>query len=436
MVDLDDIEVSKKESKNRKRNIYRYLLLLFAALVYAYFFGGLFPYTLLYLVIAMPIVSAVHLFVTVGFFRLSEKVSERTFIKGEYASYSLILMNSSIFYMPYITIHMQMEGQFILKGLRTTRMSLPPLTTREFKFDMPLLYRGRYEIGVNRIEIQDILGMFSYSIKPYELKSILVKPRLVSMDYKNMPFARISEGDLASGFQEVGNDEVRDIREYAYGDSLRKIHWKLSSKLSKTMVKDTRNELDNDVLVILNLSKPEKMSEEWLVKEDCIIEELVTQIYYLLRRNIPVKLCFFSNGPHTLRSTTIHDFKSVYQTLSEIKFDQEKSFNDIMDYFTDMELNSNLVYIFSNVIDPDMVSKAIAIKNKGFDLELYYTKIKDVADNDLKASSDLIELLIKSGIQGYHLQPRPLDVKEGTQEIKKEKVKLKAGVETYETHFG
>lgn len=436
MAGLESIEFIDQESKNRKRNISRYFLLLFATLVYAYFFGGLFPYTLLYMMIALPIMSAVHLILVCSLFRLSERVNDRTFVKGDCASYWLILHNSSFLYMPYVTVHMQMEGKFIMKDVKSMRLSLAPFSSREFKYDMPLPYRGRYEIGVNSIEVQDLLGMFAYKILSYEKKSILVKPRLINLDYKDIPVARISEGDLASGFQEIGNDELRDIREYVYGDSLRKMHWKLTSKLSKPMVKDTRNELDNDILVILNLNQTWAMDEETLKKEDCIIEELVSQIYYLLRRNVPVKLCFYNNGPQSFRASTPLEFESIYQLLAEIKFNQDCDFNNMLDYFTDLEQNSNLVYVFTNLVDGDMISKAFHVKNKGFDLELYYTSIQDVAEDDMKAISDLSDMLMRSNIRSYHLLPRLIEAAGGQQEVSMEKVKVKAEVEAYEAPIG
>ena len=436
MTSKDDMDFMPIESKNRKRNITRYLLLLFGALTYAYFFGGLFPYTLLYLMLFLPLMSGLHLLLVCNLFRMSERVNERTFVKGECASYRLILQNSTFLFMPYITVHMQMEGQFICKTMKSMRVSLAPFSSREYKYDMPLYFRGSYDIGVNCVEIQDLLGILTFKIYPFEKKNILVKPRIVEINYKEIPVARISEGDVTSGFHEVGNDETHDIREYAYGDSFRKIHWKLSSKLSKTMVKDTRNELDNDIVIILNLNKPDEFNEASLIKEDCVIEELVSHIYYLLRRNIPVKLCFFKDQPFSFRATTLVEFDSLYQMLSDVKFTEETDFNDVYDYFTDIEQNSKLVYVFSVDLTGELISKCHHVKNKGFDIELYYVNIAGIAEDDIKAKNDLADVLIKSDIKGYLLTPKAIEVEGGKEEIEKVKVNVKAEVEAYETRIG
>lgn len=437
MTKLDNLDLLPQISKNRKRNITRYLLLLFSALVYAYFFGGIFPYTVLYLILALPLISAIHMAIVCIRFRLSERVGERTFVKGECATYHLVLQNASFLFMPYITIHMQLEGQFILKSLKSVNLSLSPFHSREFKYSMPLYFRGRYDIGVNFIEIQDLLGILSIRLNPYEKKSILVKPRIIELSHRDIPVARISEGEINSGYHEAGNNDIRDIREYVYGDSFRKIHWKITSKLSKTMVKDTRNELDNDIMMILDLGKSGQMNEENLIKEDCVIEELISTINYLLRRNIPVKLCFFKEKPFTIRATSLNEFEVLYQVLSEIKFSEEDDFGSIIDYFTDVEQNSKLAFVYMVNLDGSIIDVAQRVRNKGFDIELYYVDVEGIDEDDVKAKNDLADILMKSNIRGYFLSPRIVDIEGGQEEIEKsrdrERTKgKKVKVKTYE----
>lgn len=412
----DEPSIAKKERSNIRRNILRYLGILFACLTYAYFFGGFFPYTLLYLALALPVMSLLHLFIVCFFFKVSERLNERVFVKGESASYKLVLQNSSLFYMPYITIHMYMEGQFICKGLRSMRISLPPLATRQFKYDMPLPFRGKYDIGVKSIKIHDLLGIFSYTIHPLERKTILVKPRILDVVNKDVPVAYITEGDLASGSHENGNDEIMDIRQYVYGDSYRKIHWNLSSKLNKLLIKETRNELDNDALILLNLQKPEKFDEKTLMEEDCLIEEIVTQVNYLLKRNVPVRLCYYKDRPYVLRASSPLGFQDVYQFLAEVKFDQTHNNYDHMEYFVENEHGSNLVYLFSINMNGDLMEKAFSIKNKGFELELFYIHLKGTEEDD-EADKELADMLVKNNIHVWKLEPVMLEFKSCQQEV-------------------
>lgn len=405
----DDNLLVSKEKSNKKRNIFRYLLLFFLSLTYAYFYGGFFPYTLLYLVVSFPLLSLLHLVVVYMSLRISERMNERVFVKGECASYNLVIQNSSFLYVPYITVNMFMEGEVICKDLRCLRLSMAPFSTREYNYNLPLIFRGSYDIGVKSIFINDLLGFFTFSIKPYEKKSILVRPRIILNNY-TVPAARISEGEIISGNNKSGNDEIVDIREYIHGDSFRKIHWKLSSKLGKTMVKETRNQLDNDVIIVLNLNSLGDLNEEKLSKEDCLIEEIVAKLNFLIKQNIPVKLCFYNKKPITYRATSPLDFNTIYQVLSEIKFNQKKDFSNVLEYFLDIEQNSNLFFIFSVDLNSDIITKAFQIKSKGFDLELYYLNMA-INDEDNKISDDFYDVLLKNNIRPYKLEPVNIDLK-------------------------
>ena len=405
----DEQLLLKKEAYNRKHNIFRYLALLFICLLYAYFFGGFFPYTILYLIVLMPLISILHLIITVTMLRISEQLNDRTFVKGETASYRLILQNTSFLYIPYINVQMYIEGQYILKDLKNMKLSLMPFSTHEFKYEMPLLYRGRYDIGIKLIKIYDLLGIFSYSFSPFEKKSILVKPRIVNINYKDVPVAHITEGEMSSGYKEIGNDEIKNIRSYVYGDSFRKIHWKLSSKIGKMMVKETSNELDNNVLIYLNLQNSFKTDEAKLKDEDCLIEELVAQINYFIKCNIPATLCYFKNELQSLRASTVSEFQSIYQLLSEIKFYQIDPEINYIDYLAETELACNLVYIFTIVLDGDIIKNALKLKNKGFDVELYYIHAKDSTD-DNKAYQEISDILGKNNIRSYKLDPTIIEL--------------------------
>ena len=404
---------SREEYGNTVKNVLFYLLLLALAFIYSYFFGGTFPYTLLYIMLALPILSLLHLVVVILCFKMSENLNERVFIKGNCATYRIVLHNASPFYIPGITLHLQMEGQSSYRNLKSVRLSLSPFAKRQFLYSLPLHFRGRYQIGIKELVVHDLMGLFHYTFRAYEPKVILVKPRICPIEYKSVPVAKISDGELTYGLREMGNDEIVDIREYAYGDSLRKIHWKLSTKLSKTMVRETRNELDNEVLLILNLSRPDKLDTEYLQKEDCLIEELVSQIHYLLSRNIPIRLCGLSDELFCVRASNMADFENLYQMLSEIKFDQDPGFENEAAYFTEQETLRNLVYLFSIPLTDALLQESCLIRNRGFELELYYLDyINEVdggaEDTEADREEGLQTFFARYGIGNHRLKPEDL----------------------------
>ena len=106
----------------------------------------------------------------------------------------------------------------------------------------------------------------------------------------------------------------------------------------------------------------------------------------------------------------------MYQFLSEIKFNQTNNEHEDLDYFTDNEHNSNLVYLFTVVLDGDLMGKTFHIKNKGFDVELFYIRLKG-AEEDEEASKELADILIKNNIRVWKLEPSVLEIEACQHEI-------------------
>lgn len=402
--------ISDKEKYNRESNILRYCLIFLSCLIYAYFFGGFFPFTLLYLVIALPVMSLIHLVIVYILFKVSQQLNDRVFVKGEHASYRLHLENASFFYIPYITINMFIEGQVICKKMKSLRLSLPPFSKRNYEYDMPLYYRGLYDIGVSSIELSDLLGLFTFTIYPHEIKSILVRPRIVQIHSLGEPEAKITEGSRSKEHNDTGNDEIVNIRDFAYGDSFRKIHWKVSSKLNKAMIKETKNEQDNDSIFVLNLFRHEVLDEDSLLREDGLIEELVSNINHHLNKNLTLKLCFFKGEPQTIRAISCYDFQNIYQILSEVKFNQDYSFIQSLDYFIENERHGNLLFIYTVRLNADIVDKLLKLKNKGFDIQLYFVEFEGIDFNESKWQ-DISDILVRNEIHAYRLIPTKIDEK-------------------------
>jgi len=399
-----ELSALEREKINRESNIVRYFAVFLVCLVYAYFFGGFFPFMLLYLSIALPIISLLHLIVIYTQFRVSQQINGRIFIKGTAARYTLLMENPTIFYMPYITVNMLIEGQVLCKDMKRMSLSLPPFANRSFSYELPLYYRGLYNIGVHSIEISDFLGLFSFTVYPPEMKSILVRPRIIDSPYLDIQELKSTEGSRSREHLEAGNDEIVNIRDYTYGDSSRKIHWKLSSKLRKYMVKETKNEQDKDSIFILNLNNQRIPDLNSLMMEDCLIEEIVADINYLLKMNMSLRLCFFKNGPQTVRAVSALDFQNIYNILSEVKFNQDYDFVQALDYFTEGEDHSNLLFIYTVKLDPGMIEKLIKLKNKGFDLQLFFVCYEGVGFEESKWR-DIADLLTKNEIDAYRLVP-------------------------------
>jgi uncharacterized protein (DUF58 family) len=118
---------------------------------------------------------------------------------------------------------------------------------------------GKVLFRINKTGVYDPLGLFCLKTKKANDRgaSLVVFPAVtpvagvgrdspVSRDVENDGLMRVVKGDDPS--------ELYDIREYRTGDLLSRIHWKLSHKTGRLMVKELGRVVCGDVLVMFDLN--------------------------------------------------------------------------------------------------------------------------------------------------------------------------------------
>jgi hypothetical protein len=109
---------------------------------------------------------------------------------------------------------------------------------------------GAYSYKITRLEVYDLFGFFhltnninkdnEYIVRPVPLIPE-VMPDLYGFKAKNLRKAK------------QPNTEIYDIREYQTGDPVKSIHWKMSAKKDKLMVKEPLEEYGGHSRILLKL---------------------------------------------------------------------------------------------------------------------------------------------------------------------------------------
>ena len=93
---------------------------------------------------------------------------------------------------------------------------------------------GTREIVPQKLRIYDYLGLFSHAVKQIPTCLMVVEP--VPVEGTQLPGEEQSAG-MYTPKRGGGFSEDHELREYLPGDDLRQIHWKLSAKTGKTVVR-------------------------------------------------------------------------------------------------------------------------------------------------------------------------------------------------------
>lgn len=186
--------------------------------------------------------------------------------------YEIRVINASPLPYPYIEVIMskpRMDGVRCLH--QRLMLSLIPFGGYSVKNTVYFRYRGLYEIGVHEIYICDPLRIFKMRVDIDNFSNVTVYPRKLELELEASSAVSDIPSPFVRTFDSRDKSEISNIREYRMGDTMKSIHWKLSSKSEELQVKDYNTNDDRHTYIFVDLAKPTPPPE---VKRDNAKKEL------------------------------------------------------------------------------------------------------------------------------------------------------------------
>ncbi|HOA84756.1 MAG TPA: DUF58 domain-containing protein, partial [Bacillota bacterium] len=183
-------------------------------------------------------------------------------------SYEFRIINDSIIPYPFVDAQLSIPSEDGVKCVdRIVSMSLIPTGCYIFENKMRFRYRGSYRVGVANIYVQDFFRIFRLRLTVDIYNDIYILPRRIPLERStyNAPSDMPTDSNVIVRGNE--SSERSNIREYRTGDSLKHIHWKLSSKAEDFLVRDYDTGSSKQTLVFCDLSarfptEPPERTEE------------------------------------------------------------------------------------------------------------------------------------------------------------------------------
>ena len=223
---------------------------------------------LFWFLILVPLTSVLYVLIGKALIRIYVGSDISKVEKMQPIEYEMRIINASPFAYPFIEAIISVPEE---DGVRCTEqsmtLSLAPMGSYIVNHSTSFKYRGTYEIGVRCLYISDFLGLFSIRLDVDIYNNVLVFPRKLGMNMKMTTSATDIPNDSPKLIFSTEKAEVSNIREYVPGDSLKSIHWKLSSKLwdGGLMVKDFNTNTSQSVYMLCDFSRaipPEVFEDE------------------------------------------------------------------------------------------------------------------------------------------------------------------------------
>lgn len=225
------------------KNRVAWAFLCLGALAAYVFENGLGTALLLSLCLGLPLVSGLVLALWPVKLRGELRVPELA-DRGEEAACRLILTGPRL-----LPIRCLVTAQNRFTG-QTARICAAEVG--ETAFVLTPVHCGSYLVTVGPATVYDLLGIFKKNCLVEAAGTLLTPPQTVPLALELAQTGTGADSETYSALRPGADpSETFRIRDYVPGDSIRQIHWKLSEKTGKTLVRDFGLPLVNQTLLLL-----------------------------------------------------------------------------------------------------------------------------------------------------------------------------------------
>ncbi|MBE6707703.1 MAG: DUF58 domain-containing protein [Ruminococcaceae bacterium] len=232
-----------------------YLILLLVSLVFTQALRSPASAILFIFLLFIPVLSIIYIVVARAGIKVYTECDNTRAEKGQTVAYEIKIINETPLPFPLVEtiVSLPSENAVVCRD-ELLRITLLPMGCHiiENKVSFPL--RGSYDIGVKYMHISDLFGLFKTELKLELHRTVIVYPRNIIMSADSSH----SETDLPTSVTKRAvspeQAEPSDIRNYIPGDSMKNIHWKLSSKSEELQVKNFSSNTDKHTYILCDLS--------------------------------------------------------------------------------------------------------------------------------------------------------------------------------------
>jgi len=377
-----------------------YLIGLSAAMVTALITGGRFIY---FIAITMLVVLISSYFMVWWnskqmylFFNISEEVlTVGDELKIEYKLTNMSILPAAYTLMTFVISKRLGEMEFPSEAAYFGPYQM--ITIRKY---VPCKNRGFYTIGKLVVELQDPLGLFSKQVIFDRAIDLTVYPKVHDIEMFNLParefFGRINVPMITH----EDFTSLKSIREYRRGDNMKKIHWKLSSKLEQPVVKEFDLSADTKVYMLVDGYR-EKIDPNNLDLQDGLVETSISLVHYFLQHDVAVSLICNTHGRLSIEGKDMGRFGLFLEEMTGFIPTGEQTFDEFLRTETSKLYYGSTIIAVTDDLDEVLFYTLLGLREKKFDVVL-------VLYGQSEYLLEELELLKSRGVLIYCIESREM----------------------------
>jgi len=354
-------------------------------------------YLLFFVLLAMLVLGLASAVWTVFTVKIDMKGVRARVNRGDTLMTVFTVRHASL--LPVASVRIQVNVPSSYAPMQEISVSTPPFAERSFRHMIQCPHRGIYEAGVTRISARDMFGFFCVSRKP-RLKLIRMEVLPKVKDAAQMKLRSVDMGPefLARASEDTASPS--DVRAWQDGDSLKKVHWKLSMRRREIMVRTYEESARPDTLIIPDLSEITAMKDQQLTMEDCICESCLAMAKAQLDAGYPVLMPLTGAKPAEIQGRYASDLPAFADALLRVKFDSPFAYEKVLMQMMQRMQRTGGAVLATTKLTMRTADLAMRMQRSGVQVKLIW-----VSDDPRDEAMELVERLKMESVQVERVDP-------------------------------
>ena len=366
--------IRKTVSQHRRKILFGVLVLV--VMFYAMGTGFPFFYRLLYTLLALICLGYGWAWLNlrgleVRLFRLGTRGHIGEFLDGQ-----IQLVNHTR--MPKSWLEIVEETDLPQPGGRTVTLVKGQL--RSFRIATYLSRRGIYRTGQLRVTARDPFGLFRLTRTFLDGQPFTVLPRTVPLPDLDHRLASLPSDSVFSRRTPAVTPESSTVREYAHGDSLRRIHWPYTARMNRLMVKEFDIGVSAQAWAVLDMERRSHVGEPPDNTEELAVTVAASLVQRWDETATPAGVAANGSEPWVIRpDRRPAQLGVLMEALAGVRSDGalplERFLQDLRPHLSGF----NTLMVITSSRRPEWVSTLVGMRRQGVNVAVCYVDPTDFA---------------------------------------------------------
>jgi len=360
-------------------------------LLFSLLLGGSLPFFIFYSAMLVLLASYLYIKALKSAFRVEVNCSETVLTAGSSANVLTKVRFDLPLPAPYVEVRI---AAFLSEGCGYSSFIRDTAWDENIWIESSAGFyqRGIHELDSIYVKVSDLFHISSFESQVNSDISIKVYPRI----YKVKPLA-LGGIDIyreAADLKSSSEDQhtIRDVRKYREGDSLKKVHWKLSAKQDDLFVKNLDTISGEEVVLFVDMNKKNYTYEDKGIIEERIVDFSASLVHQIVKKSLNIKV-FLNASPG--RYFELDDKPGFDKLMDFLMSQKSDSSTDLYQYMYENTFRlhrMNKIAVVVSELDDMLVDTLIKMSSSGYLISVFYCV---AGDTQRAYSSQLQKALVE-----------------------------------------